>query len=397
MVMPKLRDGGPEEAGFSADRLALVRQRAEEWITEGDVHRTLVLLAARNGVIALHEAFGVDGPEPSAEPLTVEAIFPLLSLTKPITATLVMQLAEDGLVGLSRPVQDYLPEFVGERKEAVLVHHLLTHTSGIDDNDLIVVLSRLLPHMMASAENAPAGQHPVEHLILELAYVWPAAHLSGEVMRYCSVNYLLLGEIIRRVSGRSLDELARARIFGPLGMDDSSYGVPDHKAHRVVRRDFTDNPAAAFAHSSRGRGMFGGTSGAYSTARDLAAFMQMLLDRGDSDGGRILHPSSVERMTTDQIPGVQAQFHDRTLRSASMGLGWLVGDSEPSFAWPMPPDGSILHGGAGLIMPWADPNRRMVGVFCSVADRMRVVGGSPRDVYHHADLFTSLVTAAVVD
>jgi serine-type D-Ala-D-Ala carboxypeptidase len=391
----RLRSGTPEDAGFSPERLALVRHRAEEWVTKRDVHRTLVLLVARDGVIALHEAFGVDGPEPTAEPLTVDAIFPLLSQSKPITATLIMQLVEEGLVGLARPVQDYLPEFVGERKETILVHHLLTHTSGIDDGDLFVATARLLPHMVGSAENALPGQHPIEHLFLELSYVWPAAHPVGEVMRYCQINYLLLGEIVRRVSGRSLDELARERIFGPLGMDDTSYGAPDEKVDRVVRRDFTEDPATAFAHSERGRGMLGGAGGAYSTARDLAAFMQMFLDRGGCDGGRVLHPSSVERMTTDQIPGVPSQFLGRTLRSASMGLGWLVANSEPTLAWPMPPDGSILHGGAGLILPWADPRSGVVGVFCSVADRMRVVDGSPIDVRHHADLFTSLVTAAV--
>lgn len=395
--MPTLREGGPEEAGFHPDRLALVRQRAEEWVTERDVHRTLVLLVARNGVIALHEAFGVDGPESTAEPLTVDAIFPIFSQSKPITATLIMQLAEDGLVGLARPVQDYLPEFVGARKDEVLVHHLITHTSGIDDDDLPVVLSRLLPHMMGSAANAAPGRHPVEHLLLELAYVWPVAHAVGEVMRYCSVNYLLLGEIVRRASGRSLDELARDRIFDPLGMDDTSFGLPDDRADRVVRHDVTGDPGAAFLHSARGRGMLGGAGGAFSTARDLATFMQLFLDRGTSIGGRILHPSSVERMTTDQLPGVPSKFFEHTLRSASMGLGWMVGNSEPTLGWPLPPDGSLMHGGAGLILPWADPRRGVVGVFCSVADRMRVEDGSPVGTYHHGDLFVSMVTAAVDD
>src|SRR5512140_1284303 len=126
----KLRAGTPEEAGLSPHRLERIKALAAQWVSTG-LTPSLVVLVARRGVIALHEAFGTLTPEADSPPLQRDSIFPLASLSKPITATAVMCLVEDGLLGLNRPVDEYIPEFTGEGKHAVLVHHLLTHTSGI--------------------------------------------------------------------------------------------------------------------------------------------------------------------------------------------------------------------------------------------------------------------------
>jgi CubicO group peptidase (beta-lactamase class C family) len=388
--------GTPDEAGLDGERLALARRRAEEWIAAGDVHRTLVLLAARNGVIALHEAFGVDGPEPDASPLTVDAIFPFMSQTKSVTAAMIMALVEDGLVGLSRPVQDYLPDFEGERKDTIQIRHLLTHTSGIEDSDFFLTTQRVVPRMLAGMGDVPDDQHPITHLFLELAYGWPAPHPAGEAMRYCNLNYLLLGEVVRRVAGVSLDDFARERFFEPLGMTDSSFGLPTERADRLVRRSFEENPAERVMHSERGRGMMGGAGGAFGTTRDLAAFTQIFVGQESGDGRRVLHPSSIARMISDQIPGVPAYFFAQTLHSGSMGFGWMAAQTESATAWPTLPIGAFTHGGAGLVMPWGDPSTGVVGVFCSVADRHRSAT-SPDEVRHNADLYANIVTSAVVD
>src|SRR5438093_9713957 len=107
----KLRNGVPEEADMSAPRIAQVARLAEGWVRDG-IHPALVVLVTRRGVIVLHEAFGKLRPEPDSPPVVRDTIFPIASITKPITATLAMQLVEDGVLGLNRPVQDYLPEFV---------------------------------------------------------------------------------------------------------------------------------------------------------------------------------------------------------------------------------------------------------------------------------------------
>ena len=131
----QLRPGEPEEVGMSARRVRHVGQLAAGWVAQG-ITSALVILVARRGVVVLHEAFGRLTPDDNAPPVKRDTIYPLSSLTKPITATAAMLLVEDGLLGLQRPVSEYLPEFSGEGKQAVRVHHLLTHTSGLRDEDV---------------------------------------------------------------------------------------------------------------------------------------------------------------------------------------------------------------------------------------------------------------------
>ena len=130
-----LVQGNPKEAGMSAQRIRRLADSAKGWVAQG-IHPALVILVARRGIIVLHEAFGRLKPERDSPPLKVDSLFPLASITKPITATAAMILVEDGLLGLNRPVSWYVPEFTGEGKEAVMVHHLLTHTSGLREEDL---------------------------------------------------------------------------------------------------------------------------------------------------------------------------------------------------------------------------------------------------------------------
>src|SRR5262249_52720336 len=138
----KLRPGDPEEAGMSAARVRRVACLAESWVAQG-MTPALVVLVARRGIVVLHEAFGRLGPEADAPSLPRDAIFPLASISKGFTAAAALILVEDGLLGLNRPVQEYLPEFQGEGKDRVLVHHLLTHTAGFEDDQLCAYLHDL--------------------------------------------------------------------------------------------------------------------------------------------------------------------------------------------------------------------------------------------------------------
>jgi CubicO group peptidase (beta-lactamase class C family) len=122
--------GDAEEAGMLAARVQHIRRLGAEWVGRGQA-AALTMLVARRGVVVLHEAYGWLGPGPDTPPLPLDAVYPLASVTKPITATCALCLVDDGLLGLNRPVQEYVPEFTGDGKDAVMVHHLLTHTSGI--------------------------------------------------------------------------------------------------------------------------------------------------------------------------------------------------------------------------------------------------------------------------
>ena len=315
-----LRYGTPEEAGMDPKRVAHVKDLARGWVEEG-ITPSLVVLAARRGVIVLHEAYGVMGPEPDAGHLQKDTIFPLASLTKPITATAAMCLVEDGLLGLNRPVQWYIPEFVGEGKDAVMVHHLLTHTSGLTDDELDAHAQRNSGTVEASPPQA------TEHLRLHeeywLRYDAPLSRPPGEEMSYCSWGYEFLGDIVRRVSGQSLVAFTSERIFEPLGISHTCWVVADAARNQVVRRDDAEYGAAL--SKSWGVGEVPWASGGlWSAANDLAVFGQMFLNGGQYGEARILSRASVAAMTRNQIPGIGARWNSGFLPEGSWGLGWDV-------------------------------------------------------------------------
>src|SRR5262245_5213775 len=154
MAAPTLRSGDPREVGVSADRIGVVRRRCAEWVEAGETP-AIVALLARRGVVVLHEAFGRLGPDGPA--LRPDALFPVASISKVVTAAAALSLVEEGLVGLNRPVQEHLPELVGEGKEAVMVHHLLTHTSGMRDEDIEAQLNAKSERGDLPPESVPSG------------------------------------------------------------------------------------------------------------------------------------------------------------------------------------------------------------------------------------------------
>ncbi|MGI9148495.1 MAG: serine hydrolase domain-containing protein [Chloroflexota bacterium] len=146
-------------------------------------------------------------------------------------ATAVLCLVEDGRLGLNRPVQEYLPEFVGTGKEHVLVRHLLTHTAGLDDQAIRRHVAQ--PMEASGSGTATALSRARENLLLSLAA--PLATPPGIAMLYSSIGYEFLGEIVRRVSEQPLAVFMAERLWGPLGMADTSFGVPEQR-HRIARR-----------------------------------------------------------------------------------------------------------------------------------------------------------------
>ena len=396
-----LRRGTPEEVGMLPERVAHARDLCARWVREGHTP-ALSVCVARRGVIVLHEAWGVLGPEEGAPPLDTGAIFPLMSVTKPITATLVMQLVDDGLLGLNRPAKDYLPEMSGDGVGDVLVHHLLTHTSGYPGQ-----LEPSLHRHVSSKRKAgftlppcPAWRHPDNHEILSFCWDAPRDAAAGETMNYCNYNYVLLGEIVTRLTERRLEDLAEERIFAPLGMRSSSYVLPESDAHRVVRRasglPFADPiPFFFFAgfNSKAHRATPNPGGGVYSTPRDMAVFGQMILDGGRYGDARILSPAAVAAMTRDQIPGLKARLANIVAAHASWGYGWAI--ESPSkwsyFHGSLAPLGTLRHPGAGGAGLWIDPAHELVGVYFEVSPRLT----ERLDQVWNYDLFENAITGAV--
>ena len=139
---------------------------------------------------------------------------------------------EDGLLGLNHPVVEYIPEFAGEGKDKVMIHHLLTHTTGITTGDVNEHAEKKREKVRIPLSDNT--QHPEINEYLFLRYDALLSRLPGEAMTYATFNYDLLGEIVRRVSGKSLDDFAREKLFGPLGMKDSYYETPDSIKHRMI-------------------------------------------------------------------------------------------------------------------------------------------------------------------
>lgn len=382
----KHRYGTPKETGMSAKQISRARDFAEELVSQDANYPAIVVLVSRKGIIVLHEAFGKLNSESDSPLVELDSIFPLASQTKPITATLAMILVEDGLLSLNHPVVEYIPEFVGENKDKIMVHHLLTHTSGL-------AWDKMKEHVekkQGKVEIPPCDktQHPKYHERLFLKYDIPVSIPPGKEMIYEDVNYQFAGEIVRRISGKSLNDFARERLFGPLGMKDSYYEIPNFVRHRLVGRP----EDAPFADAMKfWINLPVGSDGALSTAMDMAIFGQIFLNNGIYGNARILSPSSVAQMTKNQIPGIPWRYGKETGPEGMYGFGWMIQGHGQFIDAPVlfSPE-TFSHGGAGFVYLWVDPVYELVGAFFSVSLKNK------RN-YREACMFADIVTAAVVD
>jgi CubicO group peptidase (beta-lactamase class C family) len=385
------------------ERIDRVRDLCARWVREGHTP-TLGVCVARRGVIVLHEAFGVLGPGPDSPRLSHAALFPVASIAKPITATLAMQLVEEGLLGLNRPAKDYLPELSGDGTDEILVHHLLTHTTGYPWHTDPPMLEHAAAKQAAgfTPPPCPANQHPILHKYLSLYWDAPRVAGVGEVMIYSNHNYELLGEIVCRLAGPSLDNRARARVFNPLGMEDSYYVVPRSKSPRVVQRApeivFGSLDESQFPRigSREWQGTPWAGMGLFTTPHDMAVFGQAILNGGRYGDARILSPAAVAAMTRDQIPGLRARIATwKEAEHASWGYGFGV--VSPSkwkyYDGSLQTPGTLGHSGAGGAMLWIDRRHELVGAYFEVLRGM-TKGLEP---LWNFDLFQNAITAAIDD
>lgn len=398
----ELRHGTPKEAGMHPERVERARELCAGWVESGHTP-SLAVRVARRGVIVLDEAFGVMGPEPGAPPLDRRSLHPLLSVTKPITATVVMQCVDDGQIGLNRPVRDYIPEISGEHTDAILIHHLLTHTSGYadyEDEPFASHGARKLEERFAP--EVALGQHFLHAALTQAFFDAPLACRPGETMLYASHNYELLTEIVRRVTGRPHWEVARERVFAPLGMDDTFWIVPESEAARVVQRP-VDAVGGAAAHllfpeyGSRQmqESPYGG-GGLFSTPADMSVFGQVFLNGGSYGDARVLSPAAVAAMTRDQIPGLRARIAGLDKDRACWGYGWGI---ESPTKWgryrgSLRSLGSFDHGGHGGAYLWVDPVQELVAAYFETCLRMDESG---QLLLWNCDLFQNVIAAAIAD
>jgi serine-type D-Ala-D-Ala carboxypeptidase len=409
MKSSELREGLPEDVGMDPVRIGRLRELVGNWVKNGDTPSVAVLVA-RRGVVVMHEAFGVlrhGDPTPTLKP---DSIFPLTSCSKPLTAAAVMCLVDDGLIGLNRPFIDYIPELDVPEVEWLAearVADLLCHTSGFDDlllGDFIAAAAQRSPELPPPAP----GQHPMLNQRIRLAAGAPLARRPGAAMLYSNFCYNLLGDIVRRVSGVPFWQFVRSRLFEPLRMRDSYFVLPpelrERRVYRAPGMPATEpNPVHRGIDSPEIHELGLGAGGAASTAPDLAAFLQMLLNRGSYGGRQILSRASVAAMTRhqvdDSIPQIMPLFRNGKrfyveFRGGGYGYGLFIFRAGDRFM----SNGALAslsafgHVGYGGCCMWADPEREVVGIYLSVAPRFI------RDMaVMNSDLFQNTVNAAIVD
>ncbi|MCH7789623.1 MAG: beta-lactamase family protein [Acidobacteria bacterium] len=350
-------------------------------------------LRLAGGVTA--EAVGVQRPDGKA--LHLDHMWPIASAGKPLTAAVVMSLVEEGLIGIAQPVIDYLPELRETGNDEVLVHHLLTHTAGWES----ALRTHRLENLIEAGDfpAAPPGRNLVEHVFLSLAFDPVKVSEPGEQMDYDNSHYTLLAEIVRRVTGGTLDAAMRARVIDPLGMSDSAVIVGEALQPKLVKRaeglPFGPDAMASF-EGEAWESADSGAGGVHTSPCDLLTFGQMILNGGVGNGERVLSPGSVRSMATNQIPGVPAIFLANLIPEGSWGYGFTVVTEwpYPYFAGGLVPLGSVMHPGAGGVVYWIDFRHEIVGVFFEVITEVSEFMEPVSGIGHRLQ---DVITGAVVE
>ena len=295
-----------------------------------------VLLVGHNGQIVYRKAYGKRALVPQPETMTLDTIFDCASLTKVIaTTSSLMKLFEQGKFRLNDKVTDYIPEFQGGKSDITL-RNLFTHFSGLQpDVPLKPAWTGYETGIRLACATKPAGPPGVRFV-------------------YSDINFILLGEIVHRLSGQMLSDYARQNIFLPLGMKETMFQPPASLAPRIApteRLEKAGPPLRGVVHDPSARAMGGvaGHAGVFSTAADLARFAQMMLNGGSLDGVRLFSPLTVEKFTEPQSPPDQPILR---------GLGWDIDSPYSGNRGELFPIGSFGHTGFTGTSIWIDPSTK---------------------------------------
>ena len=298
-------------------------------MTRGLIAGGVVLIGERQGVL-FEKAYGRASAEPDARQMDLDTIFDLASLTKVVaTAPAILRLAEQRRLSLVDPIVRWFPEFAGKGKDDILVMNLLTHTSGLDDFPL-------------------SSGNPLQNAVQGAV----SQRNRGEVgsrFRYADINFILLGELVQRVTGTGLDSYTSRNFYIPLGMNDTGFNPTAAIASRcsaTVGDAGTYFLGVAQDFTCRRLGGVAGHAGLFSTARDLAIFGRMLLGEGGLGDVRVLADRAVQQMT--------APYFSRG-GQIIRGLGWDIASPFSSPRGQGFSEISFGHTGYSGTSLWIDP------------------------------------------
>jgi CubicO group peptidase (beta-lactamase class C family) len=404
-------EADPAELGFAADRLAGIDMHFDRYVADGKLPGWS-LLVARHGQV-VHLGRGGNRDVEAGLPVEPDTIFRIYSMTKPIVSVATMMLFEQGAFQLTDPIAGFIPSFADTRVyaggsdlkqvtvaavEPIRIWHLLTHTSG-----LTYGFHRV---------------HPVDALYRAAGYEWtlgpPGADLAATVDTFAAMPLLfqpgtewnysvstdVLGRLIEVVTGKPLDEALRELVFGPLGMDETWFGVPDDQRERLAAL-YTPRPGGGLARNDQlgasflSPTWFSGGGGLSSTLHDYHGFTRFLLGRGELDGTRLLGDRTVRYMTRNHLPGgVDLATFGRTLFAEAPfdGVGFGLGFSvtlDPVATHTLGSVGEFAWGGAASTAFWVDPVEDVTVIFMTQL--------LPSSTYPIRPQLRQLVYSALVD
>jgi CubicO group peptidase (beta-lactamase class C family) len=373
----------PEDVGVSSERLERLDRTVQQYVDQGKV-AGVVTLIARKGQIVQYGAYGKRDVE-SGAPMAKDSIFRIASMSKAITSVAIMILMEDGKLTITDPVSKFIPQFKSTTvaaeyrdgtapptarplivnvpaKRQVTIRDLLTHTSGVSYGDGPAEDQYKAANIYSwyfADKSEPIGP------IIERLAALPFNAQPGEKYVY-GFNTDILGAVVEKASGLTLDEFLRTRIFTPLKMTDTHFFLPPEKRDRLVtvygytpagKLERAANPGKGQGEYVDGpRATFSGGAGLLSTASDYSRFLQMLLNGGELDGARVLSPKTVELMTSNHVGDLYQQG------KFGFGLGFEITEHVGRSGRP----GSVGEfgwGGAYHTQMWVDPQEQLVVVY----------------------------------
>lgn len=372
-----LQEAKPEKSGMSADRLQRLDRVLQEYVDKNYIPGAVALIA-RDGKIVYYKSVGYSDAE-AKDKLERDDIFRIASQTKAITSVGVMMLYEEGKFLLDDPISNYIPAFkevkvldtfnkqdttytTVQAKRQITIRDLLTHTSGISypgigGPEAVAIYAK---GKISSGIGTPDGK--LSDMMAALAKQ-PLVHQPGKRFTY-GLNTDVLGYLIEVVSGRPLNEFFRARIFEPLAMKDTWFYLPDEKENRLVKL-YTEGENKKLLPTPARRGItpdypkvegsyFSGGAGLSSTIYDYAVFLQMLLNKGEYNGKRLLSPATVNLMTTNQIGELNTGDN-------KFGLGFSIATEKGAAKLPVS-EGTYDWGGIFGTTYWVDPKEGIVAL-----------------------------------
>jgi len=337
---PKPAQASHDASLFHSGQLKRLDHAVEQAIREKKLPGGVLWF--QSGSYVFERAYGQRRVAPDPEAMTQDTLFDAASLTKVIATTpAIMKLVEDGRLDLNAPIHTYLPAFKGEGKDRVTLRHLMTHTSGLRPG-------------LSLREDWSGLAEAVRRACAESLVTDP-----GTQFRYSDINFILLGEIVHRVSGKSLDAFVLEHVFEPLGMRHTrflppaswrSLIAPTTRVGDAYLRGVVHDP------TSRRMGGVAGHAGLFTCAADLARFARMMLGKGTVDGVRIFKPETVTLMASVQSPENVP---------AKRGLGWDIASPYSSPRGLHFPIGSYGHTGWTGTSIWMVPQSDTFLIFLS--------------------------------